>query len=314
MPTILERRARLLADIRAFFVARDVLEVDTPALSTAAVTDPNLHSFSTRYSGPGVNHGQTFYFHTSPEFAMKRLLAAGSGDIYQLAKVFRDGEAGRLHNPEFTLLEWYRLSFDHHELMDEVAVLVGEILALHTVEKLSYQAVFQQHVGLDPLAASIIELSDCVSAQGIVTPFGMPEDNPDPWLDLLLSHCIEPKLGQSRLTFIYDYPTSQAALARIRPGDPPVAERFELYVRGIELANGFHELNDGVEQRRRFEADNGARAANGLPIMPLDEEFLAIVDKLPPCAGVALGVDRLLMLAAGKSSIADVLSFEFTNN
>ena len=310
----LRLRAELLARIRVFFAARGVLEVETPMLSAAAITEPNLASFGTVYSGPGSRHGQTLYLHTSPEFPMKRLLAAGSGCIYQIARVFRDGEAGRRHNPEFTLLEWYRAGFDHHRLMDEVAELVTELLAgrlaLAEPERLRYRELFQHHLALDPHRASVAELATCTEAWDVPIPSGMPTNDPDPWLDLLLTHCIEPRLGVGRLTFVYDYPASQAALARLRPGDPPVGERFELYLNGVELANGFHELGDAGEQRRRFEAENAARRALGLPVMPVDENLLAALKAgLPNCAGVALGFDRLVMLATGRESLAEVLAF-----
>ena len=306
----------MLARIRTFFAARGVLEVETPALSVAAIGDPHLASFVTVYSGPGPRHGRTLYLHTSPEFPMKRLLAAGSGCIYQIARVFRDGEAGRLHNPEFTLLEWYRIGFDHHRLMDEVAELATELLGgrvpLAEPERLSYRAAFQSYLGLDPHRAIVAELAVCAERFGVSIPPGMPTDETDPWLDLLLTHCIEPRLGAGRLTFLHDYPASQAALARLQPGDPPVGERFELYLDGIELANGFHELGDAGEQRRRFEAENAARRVQGLPEMPLDEHLLAaLAAGLPDCAGVALGFDRLAMLAAGKQSLAEVLTFPF---
>ncbi len=245
---------------------------------------------------------------------MKRLLAAGSGCIYQIARVFRDGEAGRHHNPEFTLLEWYRVGFDHHRLMDEVAELVTALLSgrvsLAEPERLSYRELFQRHLDLDPHRVGVTELAMRAEARGVPIPQGMPTTQTDPWLDLLLTHCIEPRLDMGRLIFLYDYPASQAALARLRPGDPPVGERFELYLNGVELANGFHELGNAGEQRRRFEAENAARQALGLPVAPIDENLLAALEAgLPDCAGVALGLDRLLMLAAGKKSLAEVLAF-----
>ena len=312
--SVLRLRAELLAQIRAFFAARGVLEVETPALSAAAITDPHLASFKTCYSGPGSQHGRPLYLHTSPEFAMKRLLAAGSGCIYQIARVFRDGEAGSRHNPEFTLLEWYRVGFDHHRLMDEVAELVGMLLAgrlaLAEPERLSYRQIFQHHLNLDPHRATVADLAACAETRNISIPTGMPPDDPDPWLDLLLTHCVEPRLGSGRLTFVHDYPASQAALARLRPDDPPVGERFELYINGIELANGFHELGDAVEQRCRFAQENAARRAARLPVMPVDEHLLAALEfGLPDCAGVALGFDRLVMLATRKTSLAEVLAF-----
>ena len=309
---VLRLRAQLLARVRGFFAERGVMEVDTPVLSNAAVTDPHLHSFVTTVSATG----RVLYLQTSPEFLMKRLLAAGSGCIYQIAKVFRSGECGRLHNPEFSLLEWYRLGFDTSRLMAEVAELVTALLrdrlSWQAPEYLSYGAAFERYLGLDPHTASVAELAACTETQALQAPPGMPPDDPNPWLDLLLSHCIEPRLGQGRLSFIYDYPATQAALARIRPGQPPVAERFELYLNGIELANGFHELSDSVEQRRRFECDNRLRAERQLPPMPVDERLLAALESgLPDCAGVALGFDRLLMIAAGKTCLQDVLSFPF---
>ena len=310
----LRLRARLLTVVRAFFEARGIMEVDTPALSGAGVTDLHLTSFETRFSGPGSCRSRRLYLQTSPEYPMKRLLAAGSGCIYQIAKVFRNGELGRLHNPEFTLLEWYRLDFDHHRLMDEVAELVAVLLqdfqVLAVPERVSYAEIFQRYLGLDPHRVGIAELASCGKGQGLQIPPGMPTDDPAPWLDLLLSHCIAPRLGQERLTFIFDYPVSQAALARVRPESPPVAERFELYLNGIELANGFHELSDSAEQRRRFQRDQQARLAQGLPKISWDKHLLAALTAgLPDCAGVALGFDRLLMMAAGKSALQEVMAF-----
>lgn len=311
---ILRLRAELLQRTRAFFAARGVLEVETPVLSAAAVTHPHLTSFRTIYAGPGSRRGRTLYLHTSPEFPMKRLLAASSGCIYQIARVFRDGEAGRRHNPEFTLLEWYRVGFDHHRLMDEVTELVTTLLAgrlaLAEPERWSYREIFQRHLDLDPHRATVTELAACAELHGVSIPLEMPMDDADPWLDLLLTHWIEPRLDSGRLIFTYDYPASQAALARLRPGDPAIGERFELYLNGLELANGFHELGDANEQRRRFEQENAARRALGLPMMPIDEHLLdALETGLPDCAGVALGFDRLAMLAAGKDSIQEVIAF-----
>lgn len=313
-PGVLKLRAQMLARVRAFFAARDVLEVETPILSSAATTDPHLASFTTRYTGPGFAHGQALYLHTSPEFPMKRLLAAGSGSIYQLCKVFRDGEAGRLHNPEFTMLEWYRVDFDHHQLMDEVASLVSHVLerplAVGNVEKLTYRDTFLRYVGIDPHTATIDAFAAAAREHGIGAPADMPDDDPDPWRDLLLTHVIEPQLGRGRMTFLHDYPASQAALARVRPGSPPVAERFELYMQGVEIANGFHELGDTAEQKRRFAHDNERRRERGLPPMPADGQLLAALDHgLPSCAGVALGFDRLVMLAVGAKSIDDAMAF-----
>ena len=305
---VLKLRARMLGRLREFFSTRGVLEVETPALSVAATTDLHLQSFSCRTAAG------TLYLHTSPEFPMKRLLAAGSGSIYQICKVFRDGEAGRLHNSEFTLLEWYRVGLDHHQLMDEVVALVTEALegrlTLGAPEKLSYQEAFERHCGIDPHTADTGTLLAAVEAHGVHAGGDLAHENPDVLRDLLLTHLVEPHLGRGRLTLLHDYPASQAALAHIRPGNPPLAERFELYLEGVELANGFHELADAGEQRRRFERDLAARRAHHLPAVPMDERLLAALEHgLPECSGVALGFDRLVMLAAGAASIQDVLPF-----
>jgi lysyl-tRNA synthetase class 2 len=312
---VLRLRARMLAGIRAFFSERGVLEVETPCLSVAATPDPALLSFTTRYTGPLFPQGQTLYLQTSPEFPMKRLLAAGSGSIYQICKVFRDGEAGRTHNPEFTLLEWYRTGFDAAQLMAEVETLLqqllGEHLPLAASERLSYREAFQRHANLDPHTATARDFAQAARAHEIHAPPGMlAHHDVAIWRDLLLTHLIEPKLGQGRLTFLYDYPASQASLARVRPGTPPLAERFELYLNGTELANGFHELADASEQRTRFERQLHARSVKHQPAVTLDENLLAaLASGLPDCSGVALGFDRLAMLAAGAKSLGEVIAF-----
>lgn len=288
------------------------MEVETPQLSTAAITDPHLESFATYYSGPGHADGLPLYLHTSPEFPMKRLLAAGSGPIYQIARVFRQGEAGRRHNPEFSMLEWYRPGYDHHLLMDEIEALVAPLLGLKgRAERLSYSEAFRKYLDIDPLEATIVELSHCARAHGISGFDGV--EGRDVWLDLLLTHLIEPELGSDGLCFIYDYPASQAALARLHPDDRRVAERFELYCKGVELANGFHELADSGEQRQRFTAELKARREQGMKEVPMDERLLAALEQLPDCAGVALGIDRLVMLAVGADSIDQVMAFTIDN-
>lgn len=304
----LKIRARILSEMRAFFAAREVLEVETPILSRAALSDPAIESFST--------HGRDYHLHTSPEFPMKRLLASGCGAIYQICKVFRQEESGRRHNPEFTLLEWYRPGWNHHQLMVEVESLLLTLLApyreLSSSETVTYQHAFLQHAGVDPFVATTDELKLCSDRLGISTSWDVGDVTRDGWLDLILSHAIEPHLGRGRLTFLCDYPPSQAALAIVRPGNPDVAERFELYLDGVELANGFHELVDALEQRRRFEEDIAQRRELGLTQNPLDEAFLAALSSgMPPSAGVALGVDRLVMLACGVDSIEKVISFDF---
>lgn len=310
----LKLRARLLQQLRAFFHERDVWEVDTPVLSQAATSDPHIDSLVVHDD----QHKTIGYLHTSPEFPMKRLLAAGSGSIYQVCKVFRQGEIGRRHNPEFTLIEWYRLGFDYHQLMQEVDVLVRALLAdfikLKASLYISYQQAFVRYLGLDPFTATIKQLQDCACQHGIDDlSLG---DGRDVWLDLLVSHVLEQALPVNQPVFIYDYPASQASLARIRcdheQPEKAVAERFELYINGLELANGFHELANSDEQRQRFENDLSQRNEIGKINFPVDENFLnALEYGLPDCSGVALGFDRLLMLAQNCDDIKDVLSFGF---
>ena len=312
---VLRRRAALAAAVRAFFAARGVLEVETPLLGAATTPEPHLASLVVTEDGTGpAGPPLRLYLQTSPELHMKRLLAAGSGPIYQLSRVARGGERGRRHNPEFTLLEWYRPGFDHHALMDEVEALVRHALddaaPPPAAARWTYGELFRRHLGLDPHTADDGELDAAIAAAGIAAPPFDPGDR-DGRLALLLTHAVEPRLPPG-LVFVHDYPASQASLARLRrdPGRPPVAERFELYLDGVELANGFHELADAAEQRRRFAADLAARRRLGLPAVPLDERFLAALEAgLPPCAGVALGFDRLVMHAAGAASIDDVVAF-----
>lgn len=308
----LRLRARLTARIRRFFAQRGVLEVETPMLSAAAASAPHLDSFGVDYHGPQAPVSGRLYLHTSPEFPMKRLLAAGSGSIYQLCRVFRDGEAGARHNPEFTLLEWYRVGYALPQLIDEVEALLRGVLAgireLPPAECCTYRELFRRYAQLDGLTATVAELHACLEAHGHRAPAGMDAADIDAWRDLVLTHVIEPRL--TGLVFVDDYPASQASLARIRAGEPPVAERFECYLDGIELANGFHELADAGEQRRRFEQDNAARVQAGGSAMPLDEGLLAALQAgLPDCCGVALGFDRLMMAAAGAARIDAVLAF-----
>ncbi|MBU6420979.1 MAG: EF-P lysine aminoacylase GenX [Gammaproteobacteria bacterium] len=302
----LRLRAELLKKTRAFFEARKVLEVETPALSQAGATDRHLASFRVASTA-----AKQLYLHTSPEFPMKRLLAAGSGDIWQLCKVFRDGEAGRRHNPEFTLIEWYRLGFDLRRLMQEVAELIGELLPATpaATEYLSFREAFERHARLDSFTARERDCLRVLQESGRRVPAEGDLDY-DGWLDLVAAELVYPQLGRQGLSFIYDYPASQAALARIRPENPPVAERFEIFFNGMELANGFHELADADEQRRRFDSDRDYRRARGSPDVPLDERLLsALQHGLPDCSGVALGFDRVVMLAAGAKSIEEVIAF-----
>jgi lysyl-tRNA synthetase class 2 len=303
----IKSRAALLDKIRQFFSKRDILEVDTPLLCSAGITDPSIEPLVV---GRGASLTQPRFLQTSPEYVMKRLLAAGSGPIYQIAKAFRDGEAGPRHNPEFTLLEWYRPGFDHHQLMAEVAELVGHCLGDRATHKFSYRELFVQTLGLDPFTATVEQLAE-VARQHI--DLGFTSDDKDLWLDLLMSHLVEPELADKGLCFVYDYPESQAALSRVvQSGDVSVGQRFELYVDGMELANGYCELTDAAEQERRFVADNEKRQSLGLEHRPVDTRLLAaLAEGLPDCSGVALGVDRLLMMRTGARDIRDVIAFDW---
>ncbi|HTU65086.1 MAG TPA: EF-P lysine aminoacylase EpmA [Steroidobacteraceae bacterium] len=308
-PAALRRRAAALATTREFFRVRQVLEVETPALVNAPVSDVNLGSV--RVDLPG--HPAPLWLHTSPEYAMKRLLAAGSGDIYQLCRVYRGAERGRQHNPEFTMLEWYRLGFSLEALMGEVAALVRELLgaagAALPVEFVSYQEAVRVHAGLDPFHEDAGALRAAARELGLDAKLADTAGR-DELLDLVVGAKVGPALGATSLTFLHRYPASQAALARLDPADPRVALRFELYHRGIELANGYHELTSGDEQRERFATDLRQRTARGLPAAAIDPRLLAALDAgLPDCAGVALGFDRVLMLAMGAATIDEVLAF-----
>lgn len=309
----LRQRAALNALIRRFFEARGVLEVETPILSAAGNTEPNIDSFHTVFSGHHQAGARTRWLRTSPEHALKRLLAAGVGNCYELGRVFRNGEAGGRHNPEFTMLEWYRTGWDHHRLIDETAALVNQALALvgrqARVEVLTYRELYRQRAGVDPFGDSLQALRGPLQAVDI-DPQGLERDD---WLDLLMTHCIQPGFDDETMTVVHDWPASQAALARIRAGDPPVAERFELYLGAVELANGYHELGDAAEQRTRFLHDHARRTARGQPLPPIDEALLHALPHMPACAGVAVGVDRLLMAMGSTGRIADVLAFDFAN-
>ncbi|MDB1122348.1 elongation factor P--(R)-beta-lysine ligase [Vibrio algarum] len=307
----LKLRATLIGGIRRFFVDRDVLEVDTPAISHATVTDIHLHTFKTDFIGPGYADGQPLFLMTSPEFHMKRLLAAGSGSIYQIGKSFRNEENGRYHNPEFTMLEWYRVGFDHHDLMDEMDELLQLTLNVGTSVRLTYQQAFLSSLEVCPLQASMKELKEVASSLGL-SDIADPEHDRDTLLQLLFSIGVEPKIGLTSPAFVYDFPASQAALAKINTNDPRVADRFEVYFKGIELANGFHELDDPQEQLSRFVEDNQKRRDMGLEMQPIDYHLIdALKAGLPACAGVALGIDRLVMLAQEKQHIDEVTAFSF---
>ena len=306
----LRARAAMLADLRAYFAGAGVLEVETPLACSTVGTDPALQPLSARYNGPIYPDGTALYLQTSPEFAMKRLLAAGSGPIYQICKAFRDGEAGRLHNPEFSILEWYRPGWELPALIDEVAAVARLALARPAlaVRQHDYAALFATHLNIDIFQISADQLQALAMQHTILGAEQMALDR-DGWLDLLFSHLIQPQLGADRLCFVNNYPASQAALARLN-ADGLTAARFELFHRGVELANGFHELTDADEQAARFEADNCARRSSGLPPVRIDRRLLGAMQQgLPDCAGVAVGLDRLLMLRLGRGDIDEVLSF-----
>lgn len=308
----LRLRARLNAAFREFFAHRGVLEVETPVLSRAGNTDPNIASFALEFSGRTDGAPRRRWLRTSAEFPMKRLLAAGLGDCYELGRVFRDGEAGGRHNPEFSMLEWYRVGWDHLQLVDETLALVQAALALvgreAPVARTTFRGLYRDMLGLDPMLAPLDALREAFA--GDIDPQGLTRDD---WLDLLMTHHLQPRFPADQLLVVHDYPASQCALARVvTRDDVPVAERFELYLGPLELANGYHELLDAGEQRQRFERDIAVRGARDAALPDIDERLLAgLASGMPACAGVALGVDRLLMAMLGTSRIADVLAFDF---
>jgi elongation factor P--(R)-beta-lysine ligase len=307
---VLRERAALLAEIRDFFAQRGVLEVETPLLASAANPDAAIEPLCSRYTPHGGGRCQPLYLQTSPEFPMKRLLAAGSGSIYQLSRAFRNGEQGRLHNPEFTLLEWYRVDFDHHQLMNEVDALVMQLLpGIAPAQRRRYADLFAAHTGVDLFSASFAELKQCAVAAGLVASAPCSRE----WLvEMLFELRVTPWLQHQQGVMVYDYPAAQASLAQLSAEDERVAQRFEYFLDGIELANGFHELRDAGVQRRRFEEENRKRQQAGAEGLPLDEHFLeALQQGLPDCSGVAMGVDRLLMLRCGVHHIDEVLAFPF---
>ena len=304
-------RAKLIEEIRRFFTDRGLLEVETPVLSEFGVTDVHLATFSTEFISPFGEQSKTLWLSTSPEYHMKRLLAAGSGPIFQIGKVFRNEEAGNRHNPEFTMLEWYRPHFDMYRLINEVDDLLQQILECPPAESMSYQFAFQQYVGLDPLSADLSELVEKAKKHQLM---GAENESRDTLLQFLFSAVVAPQIGQEAPVVVYHFPASQAALAQISSEDLRVAERFEFYYKGLELANGFHELSDAREQLRRFQQDNLQREKMGLPVRAIDTRLLSALQAgIPNCSGVALGVDRLLMIAMGAEHIKEVISFAIDN-
>jgi elongation factor P--(R)-beta-lysine ligase len=308
----LRLRAQMLADIRHFFSDRSVLEVETPLLSHAIGTDPQLAFFTTTFHWPPRE--QTLFLQTSPEFAMKRLLAAGSGSIYQIAKAFRNGESGRYHNPEFTLLEWYRVGFTLPQLMDEVAELIAALFAgthaINASQRFSYQDLFTQYTGLNPLEFSYQDYCAFAHQHRLSEAVAICQHDHALWLDFLFSHKVQPYLGANALCMVYDYPACQSSLARTKEHNPLVTDRVELFINGIELGNGFYELTDAEEQDQRFDAEIAIRQQRKLPAVIKDQHLLAALQSgLPDCSGIAIGLDRLLMVLADSASIEDVLAF-----
>jgi lysyl-tRNA synthetase class 2 len=308
----LKLRADLLRRLRSFFDCRGFLEVETPLLSADTVVDRHLDPLPvTLFDDPRqVDSGRTMWLQTSPEFAMKRLLASGATAIYQVTRAFRGGECGEWHNPEFTIAEWYRVGDGLDEGMRLLSELADEMLRLGPAERLTYREAFLTHVGVDPHIASCEDLQDSARKHGLSVPAGLSTQDHEGWVDLLLVECVEARLGHDRPTIIYDYPVSGAAIAQVRDDDPPVAERFELYVRGIELANGYHELLDPEVLHRRNRIANERRAADGKYTLPEDSRLLsAMVAGLPPCTGVALGFDRLVALESGVAGVSKAMAF-----
>ena len=308
-----KQRAKVLTLIRAFFLAREVIEVETPLLSSASITDPHLDPFVTHFNYSADSHCSEptiLYAQTSPEFAMKRLLASGYGSCYQICKALRHEQQGRYHNPEFTMLEWYRLGFNHFDLMDEVEELLRSILNCSKADKRSYQSLFIQKINIDPLNTTRSELIGVIASADKLSDWLEQEQSLDTLLQFIMAELIEPTIGVDTPCFVYDFPASQASLAKISTDDPRVAERFECYYKGIELANGFHELTDVEQQKLRFIKDNEIRQQLGMDKRAIDENFISALESgLPECSGVALGIDRLIMLALSTNKIDDVITF-----
>lgn len=317
----LEKRSQLLQTVRAFFYARNLFEVDTPLLSKAATPDVHLHSLHTQVQVPGFKDPQTFYLHTSPEYPMKRLLCHGSGDIFFLGKVFRNGDLSPRHQVEFTMLEWYRLNFSMFDLIAEVAGLLKSVLGELSVEQLSYQQAFKTYAGIDDIFnASAAECQACLNRFNVPEIVGVDKDDKPLWEQLVLTEVIESQLGRTesgehRITVLYHFPAREAALAQISADNPMLAERFEVFINGMELANGYQELADAQTYRQRFNESLALRQESNLPAVPLDENLLQTLQDqpLPDCSGVALGFDRLLLLQQGFRDIEQGIAFGARN-
>ena len=310
----LQLRASMLSQARLYFSQQDVMEVETPMLSPYAVSDINIESISAVLQ---LNPATPYFLHTSPEFCMKRLLAAGSNDIYQLGKVFRDGEDGSRHQPEFTMAEWYRRNFSFEQIIDDtvnfIRFVIGENNALTGPDRISYREAFKTYTGIDPCTADLSLLARTAGDNHHLNP-AIDTDRSD-WLDLILCRFVAPEFSKERITVLHHYPADQAALSRVNPDDPLVADRFEIFYGELELANGYVELSDADEQRQRCLDDQETRRAAGRVQRPLDQDLIAALHKgLPPCAGVAVGFDRLVMIAAGVQNIRDVISFAYNKD
>jgi elongation factor P--(R)-beta-lysine ligase len=308
-PSILLDRAEMLSSVRNFFRERNVLEVDCPSLVRFPAIDTNIEVMDV-----SVSDSERGYLHTSPEYAMKRLLTAGLKDIYQIAHVFRKGEIGARHSPEFTMIEWYRLGMTYDALIEETCAIICLFIGRFQARRLSYRDAFIQHVGIDPFTISRKELLARVDNSEIDHALKLENEDNDTLLQLLLTHYIEPKLGMDELTVLYEFPASQAALAKTyMKNGHAVAERYEIYFQSIELCNGYHELSNSQELRSRFQAENDRRSGIGKEPYPLDEPFLEALDRLPDCCGVSVGFDRLMMLRHKKRSIQEILPFAWLN-
>ena len=308
----MKKRSVALAKIRHFFADNSVLEVDVPTLSTAAVADCYIDSLQTSIDIPSIGNQQPFFLHTSPEYAMKRLLCAGSGDIYFLGKVYRQGDYSPRHQPEFTMLEWYRLDYSLDNMMEETALVIQLLLGKKTVIKLTYQQAFQQYAHIENIhQASAKECIATLKHFKIAEVVGVDKDDKSLWEQLVFTEIVEKNLGKDSIACVYEYPAKDSALAKISTNNKLVAERFEVFVNGIELANGYLELQDSAEYLKRFQQDLSQRASQQKTIYPLDENLLEALEKgrLPNCSGVALGFDRLLMLAENKDNIQQVIPF-----
>ncbi|MGR9035631.1 MAG: EF-P lysine aminoacylase EpmA [Gammaproteobacteria bacterium] len=309
---LIRLRAELLCSIRSFFSERSVLEVETPLLGNAVGTDPNLAFFTSEYDLPPRR--RTLFLQTSPEFAMKRLLAAGSGSIFQVCKAFRNGESGRFHNPEFTLLEWYRVGFNLADLMDECDQLITRLFLdyrpLKQTQRVSYHDIFKRHTGLNPLIFPYRDYCAYAEDHELSEALDICGDDHSTWLDFLFSHKVQPHLGENALCMVYGYPACQSSLARLSRENPLVTDRVELFIDGIELANGFYELTEAVEQNSRFDHELALRKETKLPTAKKDERLIAAIESgLPESSGMAMGLDRVLMVRHRLPSINDVLCF-----